>query len=100
MTDKLSYTGRQAIRTRYLGPTNYRGSRVVAECDAGRITVSWDYEGSVHDNHARACAALLKKLGWSQSMTGGGFMDGAMFWVCDAGQNGGSGYALDIKGAA
>jgi hypothetical protein len=28
----------QAIQTRFLGPTNHRGARVVAWCDAGRAT--------------------------------------------------------------
>jgi hypothetical protein len=98
MSAQISYTGRQAVRTRYLGATNYKPSRIVAECEAGRIVVSWDYELNVHDNHAAACAALLKKMDWPQSMTGGGFKGGAMFWVCDAGKSSGRGYAADVAG--
>ena len=79
---KTNYTGRQAIKTRYIGPTNSRGSRVVAECDAGKVTVSWDYALGVSDNHQAACRALMDKFGWTQPMAGGGYKDGSMFWVC------------------
>src|SRR4051812_45021830 len=33
----------QAIQTRYLGPSNVRGSRVKAFAAAGSITLSWDH---------------------------------------------------------
>ncbi len=55
----------QAITTKYLGPTNHRGSRVKATCDAGSLTVSWDYALNVESNHAAAVIALAKELGWS-----------------------------------
>lgn len=31
---------RQAISTKYIGPTNYRSARVKASCEAGSVTVS------------------------------------------------------------
>ena len=34
----------QAIVTKYLGPTTYRGSRIVARCQAKKITVPYTYE--------------------------------------------------------
>lgn len=52
----------QAIVTKYLCPTNVRGSRYKATCQAGSITVSADAGLSLDDNHAAACAALCKKL--------------------------------------
>lgn len=30
---------KQAIVTKFLGPTNYRGSRVKATCQAGSVTI-------------------------------------------------------------
>lgn len=56
---------RQAIVTRYHGPTDTRGSRVSARCAAGRVTVPWDHALDVPGNHAAAVAALVRKLGWN-----------------------------------
>lgn len=56
---------RQAIVTKWFGPTNARGSRIKATADAGSKTVSWDFALSVEQNHERAAAALATKLGWS-----------------------------------
>lgn len=33
---------RQAITTKYIGPTKHRGSRVVARAQAGEVTLAWD----------------------------------------------------------
>ena len=55
---------RQAITTRYLVPTNHRGSRIVAKCDAGRLVVSWDHALNTTENHAAAARALAGELGW------------------------------------
>jgi hypothetical protein len=54
----------QAIQTTYHGPTNTRGARIVARCDAGRLTVAWDYALSIERNHDAAAIALARKLGW------------------------------------
>ncbi|QIG74599.1 hypothetical protein EVC11_017 [Rhizobium phage RHph_I20] len=60
-----------AIRTKFLGPTNARGSRVKAEtCEAlpelkRRITLSWDHSLDGQANHARAAKALAEKLEWA-----------------------------------
>jgi hypothetical protein len=54
----------QAIETKYHGPTNFRGSRVSARCEAGSITLPWDHALSGPENHLAACKALLVKLGW------------------------------------
>lgn len=63
---------RQAIVTKWFGPTNSRGSRVKAKAAAGSITVSWDYGLNVADNHAAAARALADKLGWPGAWVGGG----------------------------
>lgn len=33
----------QAIKTKYLPATNTKPSRIKAECEAGSITISYDY---------------------------------------------------------
>lgn len=54
----------QAITTRYLGPTNTRGARVKATCEAGTHTVPYDPALSAFENHAAAARALVAILGW------------------------------------
>ena len=55
---------RQAIVTKYLGPTNFRGARVKATAYAGSLTLAWDDALDVSDNHQRAADTLAKKLNW------------------------------------
>ena len=60
----------QAIQTHYLGPTDYRGSRIVAKADAGRLVVSWNYALGVEENHRAAALALRDRLGWAEGLYG------------------------------
>jgi hypothetical protein len=55
---------RQAIVTKYLGPTNHRGARVKATAQAGSVTVEWDHALSVDENHDRAADAFVAKFAW------------------------------------
>lgn len=70
----------QAITTRFLGPTNFRGSRVKATCQAGSLTVSWDHALDSEANHDVAARMLAEKLGWIAPhygrLVGGGLPDG------------------------
>lgn len=52
----------QAISTKYIGPTNYKGSRVKAECERGQITIEWDDALNTEENHIAACKALRLKF--------------------------------------
>lgn len=52
----------QAIITTYKGPTNTRGARILARCEAGSITISWDHAQSSEGNHRAAAEALKQKL--------------------------------------
>ncbi len=62
----------QGIETRYMGPTNTRGSRIKATSASGiSITVPYDYELDAFDNHEKAARALMKKLGWTGKIAGG-----------------------------
>ena len=57
----------QAIVTKYFGPTNTKGSRIKATCAAGSLTVSVDNRWDQTQNHAKAAAMLVAKLGWVPS---------------------------------
>jgi hypothetical protein len=54
----------QAIRVRFLGPTNFNGPRYKAECDGGSVTIPRDYNLSDDDNAALAAQKLREKLEW------------------------------------
>lgn len=61
----------QAIETRYAGPTNHRGARIIVRAQAGRITVSWDHALDVDQNHLAAARAFAEKWGWEGRWRGG-----------------------------
>jgi hypothetical protein len=55
----------KAIITKYLGPTNHRGSRIrVSAEDCKTITVSWSSELDSEDNHYAAAYEYACKMGW------------------------------------
>jgi len=65
-------THRTTITTKYLGPTNSRGSRVKAVTRNGygdrrgiSATVSWDHALNSAENHAEAVRVLADRLGWT-----------------------------------
>lgn len=66
----------QAITTKYLGPTNSRGSRYKAEAYGGSVTIAANYALDSFENHEAAAKALQKKLGWSGKLQAGGLPDG------------------------
>jgi hypothetical protein len=66
----------QAIETKFFGPTNHRGGRVKATCQARSITVSWDHALNVEDNHTAAAQALAHKMDWAGDWIGGAKQDG------------------------
>ncbi len=76
---------KQAIVTKYHGPTNTRGARISAQSAGGRVSVSYDHELTSGQNHAKAAATLAAKLGWSGRMVGGGSPDstGSVFVFVD-----------------
>ncbi|TXH40544.1 MAG: hypothetical protein E6Q97_39425 [Desulfurellales bacterium] len=52
----------QAIQTRYLGPTNSRGSRIKAWCDRGSITIPYPHHlsrGECRTEEAKSNARLI-----------------------------------------
>ncbi len=52
----------QAIKTKYLGATNFRGARIKATCEADQITIPWSYDIGTEANHDSARKALQLKL--------------------------------------
>ena len=77
----------QYIKTKYLGPTNFRGSRVKAVTSYGgtSVTMSWDHALDAFDNHKAAAMALIEKLEWSGSRYCAGSADDHYVFVpvCD-----------------
>jgi hypothetical protein len=61
----MSVYARQAIQTKYIGPSNFRGSRVKASAEAGSITLHWDHALNSEENHTRAAKTFADKYGWS-----------------------------------
>lgn len=71
----------KAIRTRYIGPTNTRGSRIKAS-DGDGNTYSMPYPQTMDsdDAHEMAAYGLMAKMGWPNVLNGGGF-DRDMYWT-------------------
>lgn len=65
----------QAIITKYIGPSNVRGSRVKATAAAGSVTLHWDDSLNSDANHRRAARALAEKLKWAGHWFCGGLPD-------------------------
>ena len=71
----------QAIVTKYLGPTDSRGSRIKATAANGEsVTVPYGFSGDEYSRHERAAKALMQKLEWDGEIIGGSLRDGYA-WV-------------------
>ncbi len=57
----------QAITTKFLGPTNTKGSRIKATCWLMSVTVSWDHALNVEDNHNIAIDELVERMNRERS---------------------------------
>ena len=70
----------KAIKTKYKGPTNTRGSRIIAsDEDGNRITISYPYELSGEAVHRKAAEALCAKMNWPGELAGGSIKNGYVF---------------------
>ena len=75
----------QAIQTRYIGPTNYLGSRVKAYSEAFSrgVIVPFDHSLNTEARHDAAARAFIVAKGWHGSWVRGGSPDGRGFvYVC------------------
>ena len=85
---------RQGITTRYIGPSNYKPSRVKAVArKAGSwnkemgLTVSYDSALSSASAHAKAARALAAKLEWDGLWVAGGKPEEDGFMYVNIGSN-------------
>jgi hypothetical protein len=70
----------KAIRTKYSGPTDTRGSRIIAsDEDGNRVTVHYDSAKNSADNHAIAAVRLAEKMGWTGHLIAGSLGKGYVF---------------------
>ncbi len=70
----------KAIMTTYHGPTNTRGSRIIAtDGDRNRVTIPYPHELSGEACHRKAAEALKDKMGWKGKLIGGGLKNGYVF---------------------
>jgi len=63
----------KAIRTRFMGPTNLKGSRISATDGDKVIYVPYDHALNIDGNHALACEAFRLKMNWVGSWKAGWF---------------------------
>lgn len=62
----------KAITVTYRGPSNCRGSRLVAsDGDGNRVSIPYPSELSGSAPYARAATALCNKMGWKGQLIGG-----------------------------
>lgn len=57
------------IITKYHGPTNHRGSQIIATAkrhcgNYSKISVSWDSSLNILDNHTEAAMKLARQIEW------------------------------------
>lgn len=75
----------QAIQVKFLAPTNSRGARLKATCDAGSVTIPFPCELSGINASREAAQTLCNKLGWVAPtyppMVGGSLPDGSDCFV-------------------
>jgi hypothetical protein len=74
----------QAIETKYIGPSNVKGSRIHAFCAAGSVYMYYRHEFDTPENHHLAACKLMKKLGWdehSRILGGGSLKHGNYAWI-------------------
>lgn len=74
----------KAIMTRYIGPTDLKGSRVKAfDSDGQSVTIGYDSSLSSSQAHAKAAEALCRKMGWKGTLVSGGVKGGEVFVFVD-----------------
>ena len=75
----------QAIETRYLGPTDMRGSRVKATTESGRtLTLDWDSALSSEANHTQCARMLAEQMEGGREWYRAGVKHGFVFVRADA----------------
>ena len=74
----------KAIKTTYHGPTNTKGSRIIAsDEDGNRITIPYPCGLSNVAAHKKAARALCEKMKWVGKMVSGSLKNGYVFVFVD-----------------
>ncbi len=60
---------RQAITAKYLGATNYRGTRIKVKASAMSKIVDWDYSKGDEENYYTAAFEMATELKWLDKKT-------------------------------
>ena len=69
-----------AILTKYIAPTNCRGSRIKAYTGTGEsVTIPFDCSLDGEARHRKAAQALMDKMGWPNKLVSGGIAGGYAF---------------------
>jgi hypothetical protein len=71
----------QAINTKYIGPTNTKGARILVKAQAGKMFVSWDYALNADENHVQAAYKFMNKMDWPNKIVSGGAWDHSEYHV-------------------
>jgi len=72
----------KAITTKYVGPTTFKGPRLIApEPDGKRCIISYPHEYDTEAAHRIAAETLRDKLGWKGALAGGYLGKSAWAWV-------------------
>lgn len=75
----------KAIKTRYHGPGNVRGSRISAQdLDGNKVIIPYDHAESGEAGHAKAALALCAKMGWNGELVAGASKRGYVFVFIDS----------------
>lgn len=72
----------KAITTKYVGPTDTKGARIIArEPDGQRCTIGYPHELNAENAHRSAAEALRDKCGWKGTLIGGWAGPSTYVWV-------------------
>lgn len=72
----------QTIETKYIGPSNKRGSLITAVASGNprsRVVISYNCTLRSEDAHIEAAKTLMHKMGWEGTMIGGHTKAGMVF---------------------
>ena len=74
----------KAITTTYHGPTDTRGSRIIAsDGDGNRASVPYDHSLDAEGNYDAAALALCAKIGWGGRLVSGYLGNGKAAYCFD-----------------
>lgn len=88
----------QAIQTKYAGPTNHRGSRIICRAQAGRKTYGWNHALGITENHTAAAKAYAEHFGWAGKWVGGALADGCGYAFVRIAAHGMTGDSFTVGG--